>query len=99
MIKWKRWWPDPSEDLPVDVLPASNGEFYPSAPTYEQQLIMRMANEETERVRRKFNMSRRDFVRTAAAMGIGFWAIDRVMGGTLGSFGTPARAADDQSIR
>jgi hypothetical protein len=99
MMKWKRWWPDLPEGLPVDVLPASNGEFVPPPPTREQQLVMRLANNETERWRRKFNMSRREFVRTAAAMSIGFWAIDRVMGGRFGSFGSPARAADDQSIR
>jgi len=73
---WKRSWPDPSEDLPVDILPASNGEYVPREPTQRELDMMSLANEETERWRRKFGMSRRAFVRTAAATAIGFWAID-----------------------
>jgi uncharacterized protein len=75
-----------TEDLPVDVYPASNGEFLPEAPTAEQHAIMRLANQETEAVRRRFGMSRREFVRTAAAMGIGIWAIDAVTAGRWGSY-------------
>ena len=37
-----------------------------------------LADAETERWRRKFGMSRAQFVRTAAATAIGFWAIDAV---------------------
>jgi len=72
---WKRSWPDPSEDLPVDILPASNGEYAPREPTQRELDMMSLANAETERWRRKFGMSRRAFVRTAAATAIGFWAI------------------------
>jgi uncharacterized protein len=99
MINWKRSgpsvtcgprrhaWPDIGEDLPVDVLPASNEEFFPPPPTREQLAIMRLADVETERYRRLFNMSRAQFVRTAAAMAIGFWAIDRVRPGIFGNYG------------
>src|SRR3712207_3481786 len=99
MINWKRSgpsvtcgpkrhaWPDVAEDLPVDVLPASNEEFFPPPPSYEQLAIMRLADEETERYRRLFNMSRAEFVRTAAAMAIGFWAIDTVRPGLFGNYG------------
>ena len=83
----KRWWPDPSEELPVDVLPCSNGEFIPPPPTARQRAIMAVAEAETERLRRRFGMSRRDFVRSAAAMAIGFWAIDMVGRGRFGSYG------------
>ena len=83
----KRWWPDPSEALPVDVLPCSNGEFFPPPPTARQRAIMAVADAETERLRRRFGMSRRQFVRTAAAMAIGFWAIDMVGRGRFGHFG------------
>src|SRR5204863_1836595 len=75
------------EELPVDVMPCSNEEYFPFPPTREQLGIMRLANEETERYRRKFNMSRAEFVRTAAAMAIGFWAIDTVRKGVYGNYG------------
>jgi predicted TIM-barrel fold metal-dependent hydrolase len=86
MITWKKSWPDQWEGLPVDVLPASNGEYFPPPPTKEQLTIMHLQDREVERVRRKFNMSRKDFVRTSAAMAIGFWAIDAVMPGKWGTY-------------
>ena len=41
-MKGKRWWPDLGEDLPVDVMPNSNGEFIPPEPTEEQRQITRL---------------------------------------------------------
>jgi uncharacterized protein len=105
MINWKRWgpsvtsgperhsWPDMPEDLPVDILPASNEEYFPPRATREQLMIMRLAEKETERWRHKMGMSRAEFVRTAAAMVIGFWAIDLVRPGIFGSYGAVASAA------
>ena len=99
MINWKRngpsltsrphrfSWPEMPEDLPVDVFPCSNEEYLPPPPSKSQRAIMRLANAETERMRRKFNMTRAEFVRTAAAMSIGFWAIDMVSPGLFGGFG------------
>ena len=87
MIRWSRSWPRQSEGLPVDVLPASNEEYFPPPPTKEQLAIMRLANAETERMRRKFGMTRAQFVRTAAATAIGFWAIDAVRMGKYGNYG------------
>jgi hypothetical protein len=99
MINWKRngpsltstphrfSWPGLSEDLPVDVLPCSNEEYLPPPPSKAQRAIMELANAETERLRRKFHMTRSEFVRTAAAMSIGFWAIDMVRPGIFGGFG------------
>ena len=99
MINWKRSgpsltssparhsWPDLSEDLPVDVMPCSNEEYFPPPPSRERIGIMRLADQEVERWRRKFNMSRREFVRTAAATAIGFWAIDMVRPGLFGNYG------------
>jgi predicted TIM-barrel fold metal-dependent hydrolase len=98
MINWKRCgpsviggparhsWPDMPEGLPVDILPASNEEYFPPPPSREQIGMMRLAEEETERWRRKLGMSRAQFVRTAAAMAIGFWAIDRIRPGIFGSY-------------
>src|SRR5918912_2326882 len=80
-------WEDMSEALPVDVMPCSNDEYFPPPPTPEQIAIMQIADRETERMRRKFNMSRRNFVRTAAATAIGFWAIDAVRKGEIGNYG------------
>ena len=80
-------WRDFPEDLPVDVLPCSNEEFLPPPPNRAQLTIRALAEQETERIRRKFNMSRRQFVRTAAASAIGFWAIDMVMPGRFGNYG------------
>ena len=98
MSNWEHWeplrsprardaWETMAEDLPVDVLPCSNDEFFPPPPTPEQKKIMALADAEVERWRTRFNMSRREFVRTAAAMAIGFWAIDVVRPGIFGSYG------------
>jgi hypothetical protein len=86
MITWKKSWPDQWEGLPVDVLPCSNDEYLPNPVTPEQLAIMRLQNREVERWRRHFNMSRRQFVRTSAAMSIGFWAINAVMNTRWGSY-------------
>jgi hypothetical protein len=86
VIKWKAHYGDLWEGLPVDVMPVSNGEFLPETPTSEQIAIMALADEETERTRRKFGMSRREFVRTAAAFSIGVWAINQVTGTTWGGY-------------
>jgi uncharacterized protein len=80
-------WPDFPEDLPVDVMPASNEEYFPTPPSPEQIQIMRLADAETERIRRRFGMTRAHFVRTAAATAIGFWAIDVVRRGSFGNYG------------
>ncbi len=85
-------WETMAEDLPVDVLPCSNDEFFPPPPSREQKTIMAIADAETERWRRKFNMSRREFVRTSAAMAIGFWAIDAIRPGIYGNYGGVAQA-------
>jgi hypothetical protein len=92
-MKFRRSWEDLSERLPVDVYPCSNGEFVPPPPTRQQRMVMELAEAETERWRRKFGMNRRDFVRSAAAMTIGFWAIDAI-GGRFGDtrFGSYASA-------
>jgi uncharacterized protein len=98
-IPWKHHWPDPPEDVAIDVMPASNGEYIPQDPTPAQIRIMALQNEKIEEVRRRFGMSRRQFVRTAAAYGIGVWAIDQVTGGRYGRFawadGTKTTAACD----
>jgi hypothetical protein len=86
MIRWKRWWPDQSEALPVDVLPCSNGEFIPPPPTRQQRSIMALAEVETDRWARRFGMSRRQFVRTAAATTIGLWAVDAIGRGRFGHY-------------
>lgn len=85
-MKRKRWWAEQNEDLPVDVYPCSNGEFIPPEPSQDQRRIMALADQETERWRRRFGMSRREFVRTSAAMAIGFWAVDAVTGGRWGRY-------------
>jgi len=86
MMPWKRSWPDLPEDLAVDVMPASNGEFIPPPPTHEQKAIMALQNQEVDRIRRKMGMNRRDFVRTSMAYAVGFWAINQISPGTFGKF-------------
>lgn len=89
MIRWKRSWPDLSESMPMDFMPCSNGEFIPEPATEAQRAIMRLQNEEGERIRRKLGMTRRDFVRSAAAYSVGLWAIQQFVSGR---FGAPAGA-------
>lgn len=102
MINWKRSgpspidgpkrhsWPEMNEDMPLDILPASNEEYFPPPPSQEHLAMMRLADEEGERWRRKLGMSRAQFVRTSAAMAIGFWAIDFIRPGIFGSYGALA---------
>lgn len=73
-------------DLPVDILPASNNESYPRLPNANELKIMQLAEEKTEEVRRRTGMSRRSFVRTGLAMAIGFWAVDQIAGGKYGRY-------------
>jgi hypothetical protein len=80
-------WEPMSEEMPVDVLPCSNDEYFPPEPSREQKAIMELASREGERWRRKMGLSRRAFVRTAAATAIGFWAIDAVRQGDWGNYG------------
>jgi hypothetical protein len=99
MINWKRSgyspidgpkrhsWDELSENLPLDILPASNEEYAPPPPSQEQLRIMAIADGETERLRTRFGMSRSQFVRTSAAMAIGFWAIDTIRPGIFGNYG------------
>ncbi|HEV7887134.1 MAG TPA: amidohydrolase family protein, partial [Acidimicrobiales bacterium] len=58
----------------------------PRESTPEERLIMSLADEGTERMRRKFGMSRRNFVRTAAAYGVGIAAINQVRDLTWGHY-------------
>src|SRR5690242_14589985 len=88
-------WEPMSEEVPVDVLPCSNDEYFPRDPTAEQIAIMELASRECERMRRKFGLSRRAFVRTAAATAIGFWAIDAVRRGSWGNYGWASSATLD----
>ena len=47
VIKWKAHYGDLWEGLPVDVMPVSNGEFLPEAPSAEHIAIMELADHET----------------------------------------------------
>ncbi|MDQ4107252.1 MAG: hypothetical protein M3138_00385 [Actinomycetota bacterium] len=47
--KYKKYYPDPSETPPIDVMPASNGEFMPPDPTPAQRKIMALQNEKIGR--------------------------------------------------
>jgi len=91
--RWRRHWPEIPETPPIDVMPASNGEYIPKEPSQNQLRIMELQNSKIEELRRKFGMSRRDFVRTAAAFSVGVWAIDQVTGGRWGHYGFTPTAA------
>src|SRR5205814_511696 len=73
-------------DYPLANGPPGPGEFDPGPVTPEQHRIMTMAEEATEEARRRFGMTRREFVRTAAAYTIGLWAIDQVRGTEWGGY-------------
>ena len=52
--RWRRSWDDQTEDLPVDVLPCSNGEYIPpAADAASSGRSWRLADAETERWRRR----------------------------------------------
>ena len=80
-----------SEMMPVDVMPASNGEFIPRRPRAEQFRIMRLQDSAAEELRRRMGLSRRSFVRSAAAYGA------RALGDLAGDaqrVGLPTRSAN-----
>ena len=85
-------WSNLSERMPLDVLPASNGEFLPPPPTEQQIRVMQLQNEKAEDVRHQLGMSRRTFVRSASAIGVGFWAINQVYRGEWGHYASSANA-------
>jgi uncharacterized protein len=88
-------WSTLDERMPVDVLPASNGEFLPPPPNQGQLRVMAMQDAMAEEARAKLGMSRRTFVRSASAIGVGFWAINQVFGGEWGHY---VAGADDGPI-
>src|SRR3954451_21602923 len=79
-------WSNLDERMPVDVLPASNGEFLPPPPDEKQLKVMALKDEKAEEARHKLGMSRRTFVRSASAFGVGFWAINQVYSGEWGHY-------------
>jgi predicted TIM-barrel fold metal-dependent hydrolase len=85
-------WSTLDERMPVDVLPASNGEFLPPPPTDKQQQVMALQDEAAEGARHKLGLSRRSFVRTSSAIGLGFWAINQVYRGEWGHYASGADA-------
>jgi uncharacterized protein len=91
-------WSTLDERMPVDVLPASNGEFLPPPPTEQQRRVMALQNETAEELRHRLGMSRRTFVRSASAIGVGFWAINQVMGGKWGQYVAGAGVGDPGPI-
>ncbi|MGH7818436.1 MAG: hypothetical protein ACREQ9_01560, partial [Candidatus Binatia bacterium] len=46
-----------NENLPTDILPYSNGEHFPEEPTRQQLEVMKLMDEEVERVRRSYGVS------------------------------------------
>src|SRR5436305_13811338 len=90
-----------SEQMPVDVLPASKGEFIPPPPTPQQRQVMALQDDAAEEVRHKLGMSRRTSVRSASAIGVGFCATNHAMPGQWGryqpanAFGESGRTGDD----
>lgn len=96
-MNWKRSWPDPSEQMPIDFYPVSNGEYIPAPPEPHQHAIMALQEQEGERIRRKLGMTRRDFVRSAAAMSVGMWAFRHVLSG--GRAGAAEDCLDDPTVQ
>lgn len=91
-MDWRKLDDEPtlSESMPIDVMPASNGEFIPPPPTAAQHRIMALQDDAAEELRRRMGMSRRSFVRSAAAYGLGLWAIGQVMPSSFGSYAAAA---------
>src|ERR671917_1224398 len=92
---YRNHWDDLSEAPPVDVLPCSNDEYFPPAPTREQIGIMQLQSREIERYRPNLKMRRRVSGPPATATAIGFWAIDAVRKGEYGNYGWAQNATTD----
>ena len=97
MTLWERGQEALNENLPIDVMPCSNGEFIPAEPSETQRRIMWLANRESERARRHMGMTRRQFVRTSAAYAIGLWAINQVAGTRFGRYNVYAWSKTNQA--
>ncbi|MGH7337037.1 MAG: hypothetical protein ACREI7_05640, partial [Myxococcota bacterium] len=74
------------DSLPINVMPASNGEFVPPPPTREQIAIEKIAMTEIDRQAHRHGMSRRGFLQKTAAYSITMAAINQVMGRSGGYY-------------
>jgi len=72
--------PDENATTPFPMSPVSNGEWVPRAITEKQRVAKKVVAEEAARIAKRHNMSRAQFLRTAAGTMLGFSVLNRIHG-------------------
>ena len=97
-MRWD-WFEGLNENAPVDVMPASNNEFYPLPATSDQKAVMALQNEWIEEARAHYGITRREFVRTGMAFAIGLAAIDVIGSGRASAGPLPPQPVGEGDYR
>jgi predicted TIM-barrel fold metal-dependent hydrolase len=71
---------DDKTALPFPLSDVSNGEWIPRPPTRKQRAVAELIHEEADKRARRLDMSRRDFLRTAAGTATAFMCMNLVYG-------------------
>ena len=71
---------DPSIITPFPTVPVSSGEWVPQAITDKQRIATKLIAEEMDRQARRHGMTRKQFMRTAAATASAFMILNKVHG-------------------
>lgn len=72
--------PDENVKTPFPMAPVSNGEWVPHGFTPKQRIAEKVVAEEADRIAKRHNMSRGQFLRTAAGTMLGFSVLNRIHG-------------------
>jgi predicted TIM-barrel fold metal-dependent hydrolase len=72
--------PDDNATTPFPMSPVSNGEWVPRGATEKQRTAQKVVAEEAARIAKRHNMSRAQFLRTAAGTMLGFSVLNRIHG-------------------
>ncbi|HWP66922.1 MAG TPA: amidohydrolase family protein [Candidatus Limnocylindria bacterium] len=72
--------PDENVTTPFPMAPVSNGEWVPHGFTPRQRAAEKVVAEEAERIAKRHNMTRAQFLRTAAGTMLGFSVLNRIYG-------------------
>src|SRR5262245_2383619 len=72
--------PDENVKTPFPMAPVSNGEWVPHGFTAKQRVAEKVVAEEADRIAKRHNLSRAQFLRTAAGTMLGFSVLNRIHG-------------------
>lgn len=96
MTSWRRMYEEGLPDeLPINVLPYANEEFFPVPPSAKDLEVHRTAMRDCDEMARRFGIPRRRFLQTGAAAVVTMAAINRVMGTAGGHYAFARHRSSD----